>query len=62
MRESEELMETARRLVKSTLEECQEKGMREWSAIKISIKDRLSSFIYKKTKRDPMILPIIMEI
>ncbi|MDD6032622.1 MAG: RNase J family beta-CASP ribonuclease [Oscillospiraceae bacterium] len=62
VRESEELMETARRLVKSTLEECQEKGMREWSAIKISIKDRLSSFIYKKTKRDPMILPIIMEI
>ena len=38
------------------------KEIREWSAIKIRVKDSLSSFIYKKTRRDPMILPIIMEI
>ena len=62
VRESEELMETARLLVKDTLDDCQERGVREWSAIKLRIKDSLSSFIYKKTKRDPMILPIIMEI
>lgn len=62
VRESEELMEEARQLVKRTLDDCQEKGLREWSALKVSIKDQLSSFIYKKTKRDPMILPIIMEI
>ena len=62
VRESEELMETARLLVKDTLDDCQECGVREWSAIKLRIKDSLSSFIYKKTKRDPMILPIIMEI
>ncbi len=62
VRESEALMEEARQLVKRTLADCQEKGVREWSALKVSIKDQLSSFIYKKTKRDPMILPIIMEI
>lgn len=62
VRESEELMETARQLVKDTLSDCQEKDIREWSAIKLRVKDSLSSFIYKKTKRDPMILPIIMEI
>ena len=62
VRESEALMEEARQLVKKTLDDCQEKGVREWSALKVSIKDQLSSFIYKKTKRDPMILPIIMEI
>ena len=62
VRESEELMEEARLLVKQTLIDCQEKNIREWSALKIRIKDQLSSFIYKKTKRGPMILPIIMEI
>lgn len=62
VRESEELMESARQLVKVSLDECQDRGIREWSSIKTNIKDRLSSFIYKKTKRDPMILPIIMEI
>lgn len=62
VRESEELMENARQLVKKTLEECQDRKIREWSAIKVSVKDQLSSFIYKKTKRSPMILPIIMEI
>jgi len=62
VRESEELMDTARQLVKDTLDDCQDKEIREWSAIKLRVKDALSSFIYKKTKRDPMILPIIMEI
>ncbi len=62
VRESEELMDSARQLIKKTLAECQERNIREWSAIKISVKDQLSSFIYKKTKRSPMILPIIMEI
>ena len=55
-------MESARQLVKVSLDECQDRGIREWSSIKTNIKDRLSSFIYKKTKRDPMILPIIMEV
>ena len=62
VRESEELLENARQLVKDTLLDCQQKEIREWSALKIRVKDALSSFIYRKTKRDPMILPIIMEI
>lgn len=62
VRESEALMEEARLLVKRVLDDCQDRNIREWSALKISIKDQLSSFIYKKTKRGPMILPIIMEI
>ncbi len=62
VRESEELMEEARQLVKRVLDDCQDRNIREWSALKINIKDHLSSFIYKKTKRGPMILPIIMEI
>lgn len=62
VRESEELLENARQLVKDTLLDCQQKEIREWSALKIRVKDSLSSFIYRKTKRDPMILPIIMEI
>ena len=62
VRESEELLENARQLIKDTLLDCQQKDIREWSALKIRVKDALSSFIYRKTKRDPMILPIIMEI
>ena len=62
VRESEELLENARQLVKDTLLDCQQKEIREWSALKIRVKDSLSSFIYRKTKCDPMILPIIMEI
>lgn len=62
VRESEQLMEDARHLVRKALDDCQERNVREWSALKVVVKDQLSSFIYKKTKRDPMILPIIMEI
>ena len=62
VREAEELLENARQLIKDTLLDCQQKDIREWSALKIRVKDALSSFIYRKTKRDPMILPIIMEI
>ena len=62
VRESEALMEEARQIVKRALDDCQDRNIREWSALKINIKDQLSSFIYKKTKRGPMILPIIMEI
>lgn len=62
VRESEQLMEDARQLVRKALDDCQERNVREWSALKVVVKDQLSSFIYKKTKRDPMILPIIMEI
>lgn len=62
VRESEDLMEDAKSVVKETLAKCEEKQIKEWNAIKSQVKDSLREFIYSKTKRNPMILPIIMEI
>jgi len=64
VRESENLMEQAREVAKNALMKCNGNGNRksDWSAIKSTIKDDLGSFLYEKTKRNPMILPIIMEI
>jgi len=62
VREAEALMEEAKRVVKNTLNECEEKNIKEWAAIKSNIRDSLRIFLYEKTKRKPMILPIIMEI
>ena len=61
VRESEELIDDARRLLLSTIKRCFDDDIVEWSAIKIRMKDVLANFIYQKTKRSPMILPIIME-
>ncbi|MBQ8108199.1 MAG: ribonuclease J, partial [Ruminococcus sp.] len=62
VRESEELMNEAKELLYDTLKNCLDCNMHEWNAIKGRMKDNLSDFIFKKTKRTPMILPIIMEI
>lgn len=62
VRESEKLIENIRELVKEVLVECEEEGIMDWSTLKSNIKDTLRSFLYEKTKRRPMILPIIMEI
>jgi len=62
VRESENLMEEAREIVRNALDRCLAKDISDWSRIKTEIKDSLSDFIWKKTKRTPMILPIIMEI
>ncbi|SHI91828.1 ribonuclease J [Lutispora thermophila] len=62
VRESEDLMEEAKSVIKDALMECEEKNITEWGTIKTYIKDNLKDFIYQKTKRNPMILPIIMEI
>lgn len=62
VRESEDLMEQARIIVRDVLKECEEKHITEWATIKSNIKEALRSFLYEKTKRKPMILPIIMEI
>ncbi|GAA0722123.1 ribonuclease J [Clostridium malenominatum] len=62
VRESEDLMEQARNIVKNALRECEEKHITEWASIKSNIKEALRVFLYEKTKRRPMILPIIMEI
>ncbi len=62
VRESEDLMEEAREIVKDALRKCEEKHITEWASIKSNIKEVLRMFLYEKTKRKPMILPIIMEI
>lgn len=62
VRESEMLIEDAKDVVKWSLENCEKKSTREWSAIKNTIRDDLKDYLYEKTKRNPMILPIIMEV
>lgn len=62
VRESEDLMEEARKIVKGVLQECEQKRITEWATIKSNIRDALRLFLYEKTKRKPMILPIIMEV
>lgn len=62
VRESELLMEESRNLMKTVLETCLANHTREWGIIKANMKDKLSDFIYEKTGRSPMILPVIMEI
>jgi ribonuclease J len=62
VRESEDLMEDAKLKIKEALSKCEEKQITEWGTIKSQVKDSLKEFIYSKTKRNPMILPIIMEI
>ena len=62
VRESEELMDAARVLLSDALHKSLESNIRDWNAIKAKMKDALSEYIYVKTKRRPMILPIIMEL
>ncbi len=62
VRESENLMDEARECVRDALERCLDHGITDWGKIKNEVKDSLSEYIWKKTKRNPMILPIIMEV
>lgn len=62
VRESEELMDEIRDKVKSALDKCIENNVTEWAAIKSQIRDVLWKFLYDKTRRRPMILPIIMDV
>ena len=59
VRENEELLQTLKELVKVEINELEEK---EWSTVKAIVKNKLQKYIFKKTKRDPMILPIIVEV
>jgi len=61
VRESEDLMEDAREVVWSAIDRCLSRNITDWGKIKVEIRDSLGEFIRKKTKRNPMILPIIME-
>ncbi len=62
VRESEAMMEEARKLVYKTLEDCADHHVRDWSVLKQNVKDELSRFVYRQTQRSPMILPILMEV
>ena len=62
VKESEELMENLRKVAEEAVERCQRKHIKDWNTIKSAIKNDLSGYLYKTTKRTPMILPVIMEI
>ena len=62
VKDSEYLMDELKLVALEAIERCQRKRIRDWSAIKSAIKNDLSGYLYKTTKRNPMILPVIMEI
>jgi len=62
VKESEALMEELRAVAMEAIERCQRRRVRDWSAIKTAIKSDLSGYLYKTTKRNPMILPVITEL
>ena len=62
VRESENLMEEIKKLLRIELQKCEEKHITDWSTLKLVVREELGDFIYKKTKREPMLIPIIMEI
>ena len=62
VKESEEMMEELRQVALEAIDRCKRKHIRDWTAIKTAIKNDLSGYLFKTTKRNPMILPVIMEI
>jgi ribonuclease J len=62
VRESEELLEEANRVVYTTLQRLAQENVNEWSSLKTGVRDALGRFLYEQTRRRPMILPIIMEV
>ena len=62
VKESENLMEEMRAVASRALDRCLQERVRDWSALKAAIKSDLSGYLFKTTKRNPMILPVITEI
>ena len=62
VRESEDLMDEARMVVQNALDNCMDRKVTDWGKIKNAVRDSLSELLWKRTKRSPMILPIIMEV
>ena len=62
VKENEDLIEAMRMICMDSLNYCQQKHISDWATIKSAIKNDLAAFLYKNTKRNPMILPVIMEI
>ena len=55
-------MEDIKRLLKEEIEKFEKKNIKDWTTIKAIMREELRGYVYKKTKREPMILPIIMEV
>ena len=62
VRESENLMDDVKKTVKEEIQKCEEKHITDWTTIKTALKENLRDYVYQKTKRNPMILPIIMDV
>ncbi len=62
VRESENLMDDVKSVVRHEIRKCEERGIRDWSTIKSTVRENLKDYIFMKTKRNPMIIPIIMEV
>ena len=62
VRESENLMDEVKSVVRHEIAKCEEKGIRDWSTIKSTVRENLRDYVFSKTKRNPMIIPIIMEV
>lgn len=62
VRESEALMDEAKRVVQAAFDKCTGERVRDWNSVKTRVREALSAYIYRKTKRSPMILPILMEV
>ncbi len=62
VRESENLMDEVKNVVRKEIKKCEQNGVRDWSTIKSTVRENLRDYVFAKTKRNPMIIPIIMEI
>ena len=62
VRENESLMDGAQSIVENALQRCVDENVRDWNSVKTRVREALSSYIYRRTKRSPMILPILMEV
>ena len=62
VRESENLMDDVKSVVRHEIKKCEERGVRDWATIKSAVRENLRDYIFMKTKRNPMIIPIIMEV
>ena len=62
VRESENLMDDVKAVVRHEVKKCEEKEIRDWSTIKTTVRENLRDYIFAKTKRNPMIIPVIMEV
>ena len=62
VRESENLMDEVKTVVRKEIKKCEQNGVRDWSTIKSTVRENLRDYVFAKTKRNPMIIPIIMEV